>query len=172
MLRSGLSRVLQPLRLAARRMCDDVEAAPREFYINKVQLLGRVVSDLRTYGRADNPALAFTMVTRRQIHRKDRETGEKAMFLKAEYTQIIVYGGPLQVLVQQVVKNGSRVLVSGRLQTAITAVPGSDPKRYRTSVVGSSVLPVSEVDSVEMPELRDDIEGSEDFISFDDEPHT
>jgi single-stranded DNA-binding protein len=177
MFRSTLYRAFHPARqFFARTMCQETAetalTARREFYINKVQLLGRVVNDLRVFKTGENSTLAFTMVTRRHVTRNNKETGESFSFLSPEYTQVIVFSKVLQGVVQQIVRDGSRVLVNGRLKTTVRTLPDSETKLYRTSIICSSIVPVSDVGASEVPELRDytaSESGTEEWISFEDD---
>jgi single-stranded DNA-binding protein len=92
--------------------------------------------------------------------------------LSPEYTQVIVFSKVLQGVVQQIVRDGSRVLVNGRLKTTVRTLPDSETKLYRTSIICSSIVPVSDVGASEVPELRDytaSESGTEEWISFEDD---
>ena len=103
--------------------------------LNQVQLIGNLGADPEIRSTQDGSKVAnFTLATSEAW--KDKTTGEKKE--KTEWHRVTVWGDGLVGVIEQYVSKGSKVYISGKLQTRKwTDQDGED--RYTTEVVLSGI---------------------------------
>ena len=101
---------------------------------NKVQLIGKVGQSPKLVGNnAENSVLVFSVATHETY--KDKE-GIKQK--RTEWHNIVAFG-KVASLIQQYVKQGSQVMVEGRLQTR-NYVDKEGITRYATEIICEEIL--------------------------------
>ncbi len=101
--------------------------------LNKVFILGRLTQDpqVRTLPSGD-PVATFGVATNRVFYNKNKEKQEQT-----EFHNVVVFG-KLADIARQYLKQGSMVLIEGRLQTR-SWEDKDGIKKYRTEIITESM---------------------------------
>ena len=101
--------------------------------LNKVFILGRLTQDpqVRNLPSGD-PVASFGVATNRIFYNKNKEKQEQA-----EFHNIVLFG-KIAEIAQQYLKQGSMVLIEGRLQTR-SWEDKDGVKKYKTEIVGENL---------------------------------
>ena len=131
--------------------------------LNKVQLIGNVTAQPEVKETPSGQSVAsFSLATNRSY--KDA-SGEKQD--QAEYHNIVVWG-KLADITEQYVTKGKKLYIEGRIQTRSWETDNG--KRYKTEIVGESLLMLSGGDTPTAPKSVKASPAMADEIFIDDIP--
>lgn len=131
--------------------------------LNKVQLIGNVTAQPEIKETPSGQKVAsFSLATNRVY--KDAN-GEKQD--QAEYHNIVVWG-KLADITEQYITKGKKLYIEGRIQTR--SWDSDSGKRYKTEIVGESLLMLSGGDAPSAPKSDKASPAMADEIFIDDIP--
>ncbi|KAI3389930.1 hypothetical protein SNEBB_002517 [Seison nebaliae] len=118
----------------------------RERSYNRVELMGRVGQDPQFAGNDTHPVALFSLATNEYMGR-DKENGQKRF--RTDWHRISVFNKVLHPVIENYVRKGNRIFVTGKLHYSL--VDGQEPsqKRYVTNIIADQLIFLNSTDKTE-----------------------
>ena len=99
--------------------------------MNRVDLLGRIVSDITTFGNGDNTGINFTLVTSEPKLRDGKKILNEKGYPETydEFHNIVVYGGSARAIVEHKAK-GDKLFLEGSIRKSVKEADDGTKKYY------------------------------------------